>query len=92
MRAITNMPRHLRNRPDDLVALTRESSRAERYQAMTPGISGAGLSRRYRSQLALEHVGRFFTNLTTAGLTGLLAALSVILLAGGYITIRRAPL
>jgi hypothetical protein len=35
-------------------------------------------------------VGRLFTGLTAAGLTGLLAALAVILLAGGYATIRRA--
>lgn len=33
-------------------------------------------------------VGRFFTTLSAAGLTGLLAALVVILLAGGYTTIR----
>ena len=31
----------------------------------------------------------FFTTLTIAGLTGLLAALAVVLLAGGYATIRR---
>ncbi len=34
-------------------------------------------------------VGRFFTTLTATGLTGVLAALAVILLAGGYSTIRR---
>lgn len=34
-------------------------------------------------------IGRFFTTLSTAGLTGLLAALTVVLLAGGYATIRR---
>jgi hypothetical protein len=33
--------------------------------------------------------GRFFTTLTTGGLTGLLAALAVAMLAGGYATIRR---
>lgn len=33
--------------------------------------------------------GHFFTELSAAGLTGLLAALSVALLAGGYVTIRR---
>ena len=35
-------------------------------------------------------VGHFFTSLTAAGLTGLLAALAVALLAGGHATIRRA--
>jgi hypothetical protein len=35
-------------------------------------------------------VGRFMTGLTAAGLTGLLAVLVAILLAGGYATIRRA--
>jgi len=39
---------------------------------------------------AWAQVGRFFTGLTVAGLTGLLAVLAVILLAGGYATIRRA--
>jgi len=34
-------------------------------------------------------IGRLFTTLSAAGLTGLLAALAVILLAGGYATIRR---
>ena len=34
-------------------------------------------------------IGSFFTNLTAAGLTGLLAALAVVLLAGGYATMRR---
>ena len=34
-------------------------------------------------------IGRFFTTLTAAGLTGLLAALAVALLAGGYATMRR---
>ena len=33
-------------------------------------------------------VGRFFTTLTIGGLTGLLAALAVVLLAGGYATMR----
>ena len=33
--------------------------------------------------------GRFFTTLTIGGLTGLLAALTVVLLAGGYATTRR---
>jgi len=35
-------------------------------------------------------VGHFFTSLTAAGLTGLFAALAVVLLAGGHATIRRA--
>jgi hypothetical protein len=35
-------------------------------------------------------VGHFFTSLTAVGLTGLLAALAVALLAGGHATIRRA--
>jgi len=35
-------------------------------------------------------VGRFFTGLTAVGLTGLMVALAVLLLAGGHATIRRA--
>jgi hypothetical protein len=38
---------------------------------------------------AWSAVGRFFTGLTAAGLTGLLAGLAVLLLAGGHATIRR---
>ena len=34
-------------------------------------------------------IGRFFTTLSAAGLTGLLAALAGVLLAGGYATMRR---
>ncbi len=34
-------------------------------------------------------IARFFTTLSAAGLTGLLAAATVVLLAGGYATIRR---
>lgn len=34
-------------------------------------------------------IGRFFTTLGAAGLTGLLAALAAMLLAGGYATMRR---
>ena len=34
-------------------------------------------------------VGHFFTTLTIEGLTGLLAALTVALLVGGYATVRR---
>ncbi len=36
-----------------------------------------------------RRVGHFFTTLTIDGLTGLLAALTVALLAGGYTTVRR---
>jgi hypothetical protein len=36
------------------------------------------------------NVSKFFTDLTAAGLTGLLAVLAVALLAGGHATIRRA--
>jgi len=39
---------------------------------------------------AWSGVGHFFTGLTAAGLTGLLAGLAVLLLAGGHATIRRA--
>jgi hypothetical protein len=34
-------------------------------------------------------IGRFFTTLSATGLTGVLAALTVVLLAGGYATMRR---
>jgi len=34
-------------------------------------------------------VGHFFTTLTIGGLTALLAALTAVLLAGGYATVRR---
>ena len=34
-------------------------------------------------------IGRFFTTVSAAGLTGLLAALAVVLLAAGYATVRR---
>jgi hypothetical protein len=39
---------------------------------------------------AWSSVGHFFTGLTAVGLTGLLAGLAVLLLAGGHATIRRA--
>jgi hypothetical protein len=39
---------------------------------------------------AWSSFGHFFTTLTIEGLTGLLAALTVLLLAGAYATIRRA--
>jgi hypothetical protein len=39
---------------------------------------------------AWSGVGHFFTGLTAAGLTGVLAALALLLLAGGQVTIRRA--
>ncbi len=38
---------------------------------------------------AWQGIGRFFTALSAAGLTGVLAAAAVVLLAGGYATIRR---
>jgi hypothetical protein len=38
---------------------------------------------------AWHHVGHFFTALSAAGLTGLLAALTVVLMAGGFTTMRR---
>jgi hypothetical protein len=38
---------------------------------------------------AWHDVGHFFTALSASGLTGLLAALTVVLLAGGFSTIRR---
>jgi hypothetical protein len=37
-------------------------------------------------------IGRFFTGLGAAGLTGVLAALTLVLLAGGYVTMRRVTL
>jgi hypothetical protein len=36
--------------------------------------------------------GRFFSALSAAGLTGVFAALAVALLAGGYLTVRRAAI
>ena len=38
---------------------------------------------------AWSSIAHFFTTLTITGLTGMLAALTVVLLAGGYTTIRR---
>ena len=38
---------------------------------------------------AWQAIGGVFTDLTAAELTGLLAALAVVLLAGGYATVRR---
>jgi hypothetical protein len=38
---------------------------------------------------AWRSVGHFFTTLSAAGLTGLLAGLTLVMLAGGYTTIRR---
>ncbi len=38
---------------------------------------------------AWTSVGHFFTGISAAGLTGLLAALTVVLLAGGFATVRR---
>lgn len=39
---------------------------------------------------AWQSLGHFFTDLTPAGLTGLLAVLAMVLLAGGHATVRRA--
>jgi hypothetical protein len=36
-----------------------------------------------------HHIGHFFSSLSAAGLTGILAALAVALLAGGFTTMRR---
>ncbi len=41
------------------------------------------------SARAWPTIGHFFTALSAAGLTGLLAAVAVVLLAGGYATMRR---
>ena len=38
---------------------------------------------------AWPHIGRFFTDLTAPGLTGVLAAAAAALLLGGYAAIRR---
>ncbi|HEY7010233.1 MAG TPA: hypothetical protein VH395_14890, partial [Jatrophihabitantaceae bacterium] len=38
---------------------------------------------------AWHDVGHFFTSLSAAGLTGLLAALAVVLVAGGFTAMRR---
>jgi hypothetical protein len=38
---------------------------------------------------AWHHLGHFFTALSAVGLTGLLAALTVVLLTGGFTTVRR---
>jgi hypothetical protein len=48
-----------------------------------PGCESAALGPR------LAGYRRFFTTVSAAGLTGLLAILAVALLAGGYATIRR---
>lgn len=53
---------------------------------VTIGVAGAAAVTQAHAWPA---IGRFFTTLTAAGLTGLLAALTVMLLAGGYATIRR---
>jgi hypothetical protein len=38
---------------------------------------------------AWHDIGHFFTAISAAGLTGVLAAVTVLLLAGGYATMRR---
>ena len=52
----------------------------------TIGVAGAAAATQAHAWPA---IGRFFTTLTAAGLTGLLAALTVMLLASGYATMRR---
>jgi hypothetical protein len=56
---------------------------AAQITVVVAGVVAAG-----RAQ-AWSAIGRFFTTLTAAGVTGLLAALAVVLLAGGYATVRR---
>ena len=53
---------------------------------VTIGVAGAAAATQAHAWPA---IGRFFTTLSAAGLTGLLAALTVALLAGGYTTMRR---
>jgi hypothetical protein len=53
---------------------------------VTIGVAGAAAATQAHAWPA---IGRFFTTLTAAGLTGLLAALTVMLLASGYATMRR---
>ena len=53
---------------------------------VTIGVAGAAAATQAHAWPA---IGRFFTTLTAAGLTGLLAALAVALLASGYATMRR---
>jgi hypothetical protein len=57
--------------------------RGAQVAALTAAILLTSLAHRWHS------VGHFFTILTIAGLTGVLAALAVAPLAGGYATIRR---
>ena len=52
----------------------------------SPTISVGGLTRGYRGQLALDDVS---FDVQGASITGLLAALAAVLLAGGLTTIRR---
>ncbi|HEY2441867.1 MAG TPA: hypothetical protein VGI31_01905 [Streptosporangiaceae bacterium] len=58
------------------------------FAAVQIAALGAGLGIAARTD-AWHGVGRFFTDLTIAGLTGALAVLAVAMLAGGYTTIRR---
>lgn len=51
-------------------------------------VGGAGALAAIKTD-AWPAIGRFFTTLGAAGLTGLLAALALALLAGGYATMRR---
>jgi hypothetical protein len=54
--------------------------------------AGVGLGLLVTWGHAWAGVGRFFTTLSAAGLTGVLAALAGVLLAGGYLTVRRAAI
>jgi hypothetical protein len=56
---------------------------AAQATVVVAGVIAAG-----RAQ-AWPAIGRFFTTLTADGVTGLLATLAVVLLAGGYATMRR---
>lgn len=58
------------------------------FAAAQATVVAAGVIATGRAQ-AWPTIGRFFTTLTAAGVTGLLAALAVVLLAGGYATVRR---
>ena len=53
---------------------------------LTVGVAGSVAATQAHAWPAID---RFFTTLSAAGLTGLLAALAVVLLVGGYVTMRR---
>jgi hypothetical protein len=58
---------------------------------MTPTISVTGLTRRYRDQLARDDVTVDIEgpSINASGPTGLVAALTAVLLSGGFATMRR---